>query len=293
MKGVFRVAFAAAVMLAGFSLTIALPIAAGENESGSEVVYDVYHDTSRPVREYPDQLPLIPRGLQVKPLHQRLVPGAAVEQQDQAEQLFALPAVSANVSHNFEGMADSANGFVGLFVPPDSNLSVGATQVVEVINTAYKVFSKSSGSAVQGARQISSIFTGVSEFCGVGGSGTYTDPVVVYDKKAGRPAAITGTFSPLAPTFLSTTRSSGYGRMPITLPITYSAGASSSLQRHVLISVPQCWWALPWQPSASATRASSPSYRRTWMAQRLHPRASPISLSIYPVPLRYTCSNFT
>ncbi len=124
----------AAVMLAGFSLTIALPIAAGENESGSEVVYDVYHDTSRPVREYPDQLPLIPRGLQVKPLHQRLVPGAAVEQQDQAEQLFALPAVSANVSHNFEGMADSANGFVGLFVPPDSNLSVGATQVVEVIN---------------------------------------------------------------------------------------------------------------------------------------------------------------
>jgi hypothetical protein len=173
-------------MLAGIGPQAAHPLAAGQNRSGPEVLYDVYHDTSRPVREYPDQAPLIPHEFQAKPLPQRVMPGAAVEQQDQAEQLFTLPAVSATISHNFDGMADSANGSAGLSVPPDSNLAVGATQVVEVINTAYAVFSKSTGGAVQGARQISSIFSGVSGFCGLGASGTYTDPVVLYDKKAGR-----------------------------------------------------------------------------------------------------------
>jgi hypothetical protein len=186
MSAVFRFRFAAAIVLGGFGLISTNPAAAGQSNFVPEVVYDVYHDTSQPVRDYPDQVPLIPRGLQMKPLHQRVVSGGGVEQQDQAEQLFTLPAVSASLSHNFEGIADSANGSAGLFIPADSNLAVGATQVIEVINTAYQVFSKSTGGTIQAERQISSIFTGVSGFCGLGASGTYTDPVVLYDKKVGR-----------------------------------------------------------------------------------------------------------
>jgi hypothetical protein len=185
MKNMFRVILAAAT-LAGFGLMTARAASAQDSTSGPEVVYDAYHDTSRPVSEYPDQLPLIPRGLQVKPLGFRALRGAELEQPDAAEQLFALPEASATILKNFDGMADSANGSAGLFVPSDSNLAVGATQVVEVINTAYQVFSKSTGSSVQSPRQISSIFTGVSGFCGKGASGTYTDPLVLYDGAAGR-----------------------------------------------------------------------------------------------------------
>ena len=184
MKNMFRVMLAAAT-LAGFGL-MTRAASAQDSTSGPEVVYDVYHDTSRSVSEFPDQRPLIPPGLQVKPLHFHVLPGADLEQPGGAEQLFALPEVSASISKNFDGMADSANGSVGRFVPSDSNLAVGATQVVEVINTAYQVFSKSTGASVQSARQISSIFAGVSGFCGLGASGTYTDPVVLYDRAAGR-----------------------------------------------------------------------------------------------------------
>lgn len=185
MKNTFRVIFAAA-MLAGFGLTAARPATAAQSTSGPTVEYDAYHDTSLPVSAYPDQLPLVPPKLQVKPLSRRALPGAELAQPDEVEQLFTLPPVSASISHNFDGMADSANGAVGAFVPSDSNLAVGATQVVEVINTAYQVFSKSTGSSVQSPRQISSIFTGVSGFCGQGASGTYSDPVVLYDSAAGR-----------------------------------------------------------------------------------------------------------
>jgi hypothetical protein len=63
---------------------------------------------------------------------------------------------------------------------------VGSTQVVETINTAYQVYAKATGNSVLGPRQISSIFTGVSGFCGQGSSGTYTDPIVLYDQLANR-----------------------------------------------------------------------------------------------------------
>ena len=185
MKNIFRIMLAAAT-LTGFGLVTACAASGQDSTSGPKVVYDVYHDTSLPVGEYPDERPLIPPGLRVKPLHVHALPGAELEEPDAAEQLFTLPQPSVSILKNFDGVADSANGSVGLFVPSDSNLAVGATQVVEVINTAYQVFSKSTGASVQSARQISSIFTGVSGFCGQGASGTYADPVVLYDRAAGR-----------------------------------------------------------------------------------------------------------
>jgi hypothetical protein len=183
VKNTLRVMLAATT-LAGFGLMTARA-AGAQDRLGPQIVYDVYHDSSLPVSQYTDQVPLISHGLQVKPLYSRLLPGAEIDQPDSAEQLFTPSELSASILKNFDGMADSANGSVGAFVPSDSNLAVGATQVVEVINTAYQVFNKS-GTSVQSARQISSVFTGVSGFCGMGSAGTYTDPIVLYDKAAGR-----------------------------------------------------------------------------------------------------------
>ncbi len=165
------------------SLTCAL--FAQQQESGPEVIYDSYHDTSLPVRQYPSVVP--PEAMQprVHPRPRRIVPGAAVEMADQAEQTYVATQVSATISHNFNGIADSANGSL-LSVPSDSNIAVGSTQVVETINTAYQVYSKS-GTSLLGPRQISSIFTGVGGLCGQGATSfDYTDPIVLYDRIANR-----------------------------------------------------------------------------------------------------------
>jgi hypothetical protein len=174
----------AMLALAGVGLMAAPPGA--HSQTGPEVVYETYHDTSLPVREYPSELPAAAPALRVRPLPRRILPGVGFAQADAVEQVFALPTVSVTISHNFDGISDSANGLF-LQVPPDENLAVGATQVVEVINTAYQVFSKSTGASVQAPKQISSIFTGVGGLCGQGPtSPNYTDPIVLYDKKAGR-----------------------------------------------------------------------------------------------------------
>ncbi len=182
MKKRFGFSFA---VLVGLGLMVSLSVA--QSQSGPEVVNEIYHDTSQPVSQHASGLPLTAPALRVRPLPRRVLPVAAgPAQADVVEQFSPLPAVSAAISHNFDGMPDSANGSLR-GVPPDENLSVGATQVVEVINTAYQVFNKSTGTSVQGPRQISSIFTGVSGLCGQGPtSPNYTDPIVLYDKQAGR-----------------------------------------------------------------------------------------------------------
>jgi hypothetical protein len=181
MKKLFGLSFA---LLAGLGL-MGTPSRA-QNQTGPEVVYEIYHDTSLPISQYPSYLPLTAPALRVRPLPRRILPNPGFAQADAAEQIYPLAAVSATISHNFDGIPDSANGPLG-GVPPDENLAVGATQVVEVINTAYQVFDKSTGTSVQSPRQISSIFTGVSGLCGQGPtSPDYTDPIVLYDKRAGR-----------------------------------------------------------------------------------------------------------
>src|SRR5215475_9376819 len=56
-----------------------------------------------------------------------------------------------------------------------------------VLPPAYQVFNKSTGASVQAPKQISSIFTGVGGLCGQGPSSpNYTDPIVLYDRQAGR-----------------------------------------------------------------------------------------------------------
>lgn len=181
MRGLVGLSFAV-LALAG----LMVGPSGAQSQTGPEIVYEIYHDTSLPVRDYPSDLPAVP-AQRVRPLKRRILPGARFAVRDEAEQLFALPLVSATISHNLDGMSESANGVLFAFVPPDENLAVGATQVVEVINTAYRVFSKSTGASVQAPKQISSIFTNFGGLCGQGPtSPNYTDPVVLYDKKAGR-----------------------------------------------------------------------------------------------------------
>jgi hypothetical protein len=184
-----KAAIAAAVTLMVCSL--ALPgFLFGERpvQSRPEVIHDSYHDTSLPVREYSMAVPQgrAPHVVE-HPRPGRILSGAAVPVQDLAEQTLVAPPVSATIGFNFEGIPNSANGQALEAVPSDDNLAVGATQVVETINTAWQVYDKTTGKSVFGPQQISALFTGLPGLCGQGvTSFNFTDPIVLYDQIANR-----------------------------------------------------------------------------------------------------------
>ena len=181
------------VVLVAASLVICIPWlqenASAQKQSASrpEVVYDSYHDTSLPPGEYSMATPQgrLPREVE-HPRPRRILASAAVPVADLAEQSYVAPPVSANIELNFEGIPNSANGKALEGVPSDDNLAVGATQVVETINTAWQVYDKATGKSVFGPQQISALFTGVPGLCGQGQTFFWTDPVVLYDQFAGR-----------------------------------------------------------------------------------------------------------
>src|SRR5262245_56600519 len=70
------------------------------------------------------------------------------------------PAVT---SGNFDGLGQGFTGpagpFDGTSVPPDPNAAVGASQIVEVVNTGFAVFDKT-GTAVYGPAATNTLFSG-------------------------------------------------------------------------------------------------------------------------------------
>ncbi len=66
--------------------------------------------------------------------------------------------------------------------PPDTNLAVGDTQVVETVNLEYAVYDKS-GTQLTTAAPIHTIFTGLGGMCETSDGG---DPIVLFDGQAHR-----------------------------------------------------------------------------------------------------------
>jgi hypothetical protein len=120
---------------------------------------------------------VMPRPRRAPRPHVSLVPDALVQSEVQSE---ALPQVRTTGLLNFDGIT-AAQG--GGFVPPDTNASVGATQVVETVNVAYAVYDKTTGAQIMAPTNIQTLYAPLGGQCGTGDLG---DPVVTYDKAAGR-----------------------------------------------------------------------------------------------------------
>lgn len=148
-------------------------------QTNAEIIDAMSHDTSLPLRLMPV---IAPQKNQITiPLHRKpgppiVAPGGI----DEAEQVLPMARVGTTNLLNFNGITDRDG-----VAPPDTNASVGATQTVETVNTSYQVFNKSTGASVLGPNEISSIFTGLSGPCG-SSANAFSDPVVLYDKAAGR-----------------------------------------------------------------------------------------------------------
>jgi hypothetical protein len=82
---------------------------------------------------------------------------------------------------NFDGI--SFPGVNCICAPPDPNGAVGATQYVQMVNTALQVFDKTTGASVLGPESIETLWSGFGGPCETSGEG---DPIVTYDQIANR-----------------------------------------------------------------------------------------------------------
>jgi hypothetical protein len=93
---------------------------------------------------------------------------------------------AATVGANFDGVGYGFTGPNGSFslggVPPDPNSAVGATQLVEIVNSGFAVFAKTGGT-VYGPASTNTLFSGFGGYCESTDDG---DAVVRYDALAGR-----------------------------------------------------------------------------------------------------------
>jgi len=99
---------------------------------------------------------------------------------DPAAQFEVFAPVSTTNLLSFDGITDAQGGS---FVPPDTNATVGATQVVETVNVAYAVYNKTTGAQIMAPVSIQTLYQPLGGQCA---TGNLSDPVATYDKAAQR-----------------------------------------------------------------------------------------------------------
>src|SRR5450759_342700 len=92
------------------------------------------------------------------------------------------PALAATPGAGFPGVGTGDYSFVDQWAPPDTNGSIGATQYVQWVNTAFAVFDKA-GTKLLGPITGNTLFASLGGPCAADNDG---DPIVVYDKLANR-----------------------------------------------------------------------------------------------------------
>jgi len=110
--------------------------------------------------------------------------GAPQGTPDAALQTATVSAASIGNVTSFAGVGNGDYGFVPNAAPPDTNMAVGATQVVQWVNESFAVFSKT-GALLAGPTAGNTVFQalGASHPCAVHNDG---DPIAQYDKLANR-----------------------------------------------------------------------------------------------------------
>src|SRR6266571_9549334 len=119
---------------------------AQEVQKGPMVIYEERHDTSPPMREMPSRAPQ--PGARGMALSLRRPGLARVDISIDTALQQSSPAAQVGTTNglNFDGVSDRDG-----VAPPDTNASVGASQVVETVNFSYQVFDKATGATVFGS----------------------------------------------------------------------------------------------------------------------------------------------
>lgn len=105
-----------------------------------------------------------------------LPPG--LQEPDPVVQQQAGPQVGTTAAAGFAGVGFGDYGFAPDAAPPDTNLAVGRTQVVQWVNESFAIFSKSGG-LLKGPTAGNTLWSGFGGGCETHNDG---DPIVQYDR---------------------------------------------------------------------------------------------------------------
>jgi hypothetical protein len=183
MKRSFPIVFILALFLATI---LPAPIhGQGGPQPGSpqvEVSWAVQHDVSPPLRDRPSAPRSdVPREHPLRPIPANV---AAHEQADPVLQTTSGLLISTTTGVSFPGVGAGDYGFAPNAAPPDTNLAVGAAQVVQWVNESFAVFNKTTGSIAPGFPKAgNTLWSGFGGGCETNNDG---DPIAQYDKLANR-----------------------------------------------------------------------------------------------------------
>ncbi|MFZ0914000.1 MAG: hypothetical protein WBQ76_17965 [Candidatus Korobacteraceae bacterium] len=146
-RKIFRLSTTVVGMLALF---FSVPLTAQDNSSQPTVNHAVASGISAPLRD----LAKLPRAPQygfheANPVH-RIAKRPAASVIDRVEQKTAGSSANYTIGINVLGIGNGFPGYTIGFAPPDTNMAVGDTQLVQWVNVSYAVFDKS-GNALTGA----------------------------------------------------------------------------------------------------------------------------------------------
>ncbi len=155
--------------------------------TGPQVTNAIHHDTLHSLRgtmPKPDEFSKSGRQHPARPLPWLDGPGSPP---DGALQSSPTGSFAPALGSGFDGVGQGFSGPQGTFTvnsaPPDTNGAVGATQYVQVVNSAFAVFDKATKAVTYGPVATNTLWTGFGGPCEADNDG---DATVVYDKAAGR-----------------------------------------------------------------------------------------------------------
>jgi hypothetical protein len=182
-----RSSFTALLLSVAVSICVLSPLLLSAQDSarvqtGPREYREDHHDTSMSLREmirlYPQPKPPSEHWVRPDlPLPPREYPADVI---DSVRQTSSFGPLAATVGLNFEG-----NDFdtVCNCAPPDTNGAVGTTQYVQLVNTVFTVYSKSTGAVIAGPTATNSLWSGFGGTCSTANDG---DGTVAFDKLADR-----------------------------------------------------------------------------------------------------------
>ena len=161
---------------------------------GASLIQEVKHDVSPPLRELANAAKATSGGHQA-PVAKPTGPEFTSSLPDPVAHVPSGAPVNVTVNVNSDGQSDDDNAtFVGFpVVPPDTNGAVGADQFVQWVNLVYTVYDKATGARVLGPLPGNNFWLGFGGPCETHNDG---DPIIEYDKAAGRWVAAQPVFSP-------------------------------------------------------------------------------------------------
>src|SRR5581483_4185798 len=132
----------AVVLLLACSMLLGIPMAAQHVQRGAFVIHEYHHDVSPPVRDLvAPNVFVTNRAALLSPT--RILGAAGNTSPDAMAQTEHLPLVGTTNLVNVDGIG--ATGFA----PPDTNATVGSTQMVETVNISYAVYDKTTGAQIK------------------------------------------------------------------------------------------------------------------------------------------------